>query len=1582
MHKKLLVLTLIVTAMFCWLNAEQKVINLSYNAGDFEFTTTSDGTQIKYHGIQNVVYSNVPGSPNLPNHIVTVSVPDGAQYQDLLFTYDSVVVRSDVIISPAQHEITTSNYSSDVPVADPEPQYYAVGEYPENLCRYESTHKMGPYRLFTFKISPFIYFPLTNQLKLITTCTIQIDYTLTDFGNDIRWDDRSIGLALQQMVANPVDLVIQDDRPPIETDVKYLIITKNLLVSSFQPLADWKTRKGIKTQIVTVESILNNPSFQGSTPEEKIKSCIKYYYEQHHTKWVLLGGNTDVVPSRICYSHVTLSGLNPPPPEAFNVQSDLYYACFDNNFQWNQNNNAIYGEIDDNIDFAPEVIIGRAAVRDANINTFVQKTLAYEQTPPSSNFANQALMIGSRVDMSINDGYYQNLSHTQWHCEDLWSNHMYPYWPNSNRSRFYDTTNDFGQFTTNNLISTINTGYNVTFESSHGNSSMWDFGPGVAGVYFNTNNVNSITNGSRQGLLYSIACETNHFEANTGSQSLGSSFIERSGGGSVVYIGNTGLGITYRLIPSNVSNSGPSFSYAKSFFPSLLSAANTINSSIGDCLNFSKAQYLGMIGNTYNSWRHIMFGLNLQGDPELNLLTANPTTMTVLHPQYFFSGSNSSNYPLVIEVGLSNALVCISNGVDVYTYGYTNQNGSISFSINTQSTASLTITVTAKNKLPYTNQIQVRPTLVHVPAQASTIQEGIDLVADGGTVIVASGTYSVNELSWANKHVRLLGSGNPVLTSGSHAIKLDWSGINNTDRIHGFTFQNCYGYDNGPAIMLLEGASPLVSNCTFDDNRVQSEYNMEFNNPSGFGGAVFIEGGSNQSISPRFENCTFTNNAAANGNGGGAVALFGPASFLSCTFTNNWTSTAVGFGPPAYFAAGAILIYGNDYNGDILIHNCTFTGNYGQNRANDIWVAGSRGINNLTIDNCTFNPDTSYSSEPVIRLFYDSMPSSEASTTDFILSMNKFNLSDKGAVYFHDYAGRCSMQFNNNVVNGLEGLTYGLKLHYYGGAPQNPDYFQFNNNTLLNLTSSGLVLFKGSDYTIENNIFHNCSPYDVEWGGHSGIPDYATESLTINNCFFNDLNNHVDTQGNTYQVFSISNPVVASDPQLDANYIPIWNATTMSHCIDKGTGVNDSDGTPPDIGAYPATSHTREVYTMPMGGTPKWMSFPVLNRITQGYDTTGNFFAPITDVDVLDQVIWKDGGNEPVTMRWYMSVLQNFDKQVRSVLGYKMNLQPGVTQAIQIPIPGSIQAPNTVINLFAHPAGSSTGVNENWIGYYLPQSSSPFTALASILDKVTSIKTQYWSAIKGNGFWKVSSANLTLNYGDMVVLTVTEDCSFAWSNVTPIDPKVRPKATAFEYVEKLDYMPMFIDLSGFEVLPSEIGLYVNGGCKGAVKVEGSYTDLCAYLDKYEVINPDDCELVLYFDTKAMDNVKQRCKLDSNSIKLNNEYGVQYYELMLSSATDINPVIPKTALSPNYPNPFNPETTISYEIASDGVAKMEIFNLKGQLVKTLVNETKVSGPHKVVWNGTDKYGRKVASGLYQYRLTTKEGSITKKMMLMK
>ena len=85
---------------------------------------------------------------------------------------------------------------------------------------------------------------------------------------------------------------------------------------------------------------------------------------------------------------------------------------------------------------------------------------------------------------------------------------------------------------------------------------------------------------------------------------------------------------------------------------------------------------------------------------------------------------------------------------------------------------------------------------------------------------------------------------------------------------------------------------------------------------------------------------------------------------------------------------------------------------------------------------------------------------------------------------------------------------------------------------------------------------------------------------------------------------------------------------------------------------------------------------------------------------------------------------------------------------------------------------------------------------------------------------------------------------------------------------------------------------------------------------------------------------------------------------------------------NYPNPFNPKTTISYNLPSESFVNLEIYNLKGQLVKKLVGESQPSGIHKVVWNGCDQQGREVASGFYFYRLKTKDNQLTRKILLMK
>ena len=90
----------------------------------------------------------------------------------------------------------------------------------------------------------------------------------------------------------------------------------------------------------------------------------------------------------------------------------------------------------------------------------------------------------------------------------------------------------------------------------------------------------------------------------------------------------------------------------------------------------------------------------------------------------------------------------------------------------------------------------------------------------------------------------------------------------------------------------------------------------------------------------------------------------------------------------------------------------------------------------------------------------------------------------------------------------------------------------------------------------------------------------------------------------------------------------------------------------------------------------------------------------------------------------------------------------------------------------------------------------------------------------------------------------------------------------------------------------------------------------------------------------------------------------------------------TALHANVPNPFNPATKISFELAQAGQAKLQIFDVSGHVVKTLVDGVTAAGRHDITWTGLDQAGHRVSSGVYFYQLVAGEFSQTRKMALLK
>ena len=93
-------------------------------------------------------------------------------------------------------------------------------------------------------------------------------------------------------------------------------------------------------------------------------------------------------------------------------------------------------------------------------------------------------------------------------------------------------------------------------------------------------------------------------------------------------------------------------------------------------------------------------------------------------------------------------------------------------------------------------------------------------------------------------------------------------------------------------------------------------------------------------------------------------------------------------------------------------------------------------------------------------------------------------------------------------------------------------------------------------------------------------------------------------------------------------------------------------------------------------------------------------------------------------------------------------------------------------------------------------------------------------------------------------------------------------------------------------------------------------------------------------------------------------------------------VESNSLSQNYPNPFNPQTTIAFSVKERGLVNLKVYNVAGQLVRTLANEEFAAGGHTKVWDGRNDAGQAVSSGVYFYKLVANNFTQTKKMVLLK
>ncbi|MCF7858956.1 MAG: T9SS type A sorting domain-containing protein, partial [Candidatus Cloacimonetes bacterium] len=130
-------------------------------------------------------------------------------------------------------------------------------------------------------------------------------------------------------------------------------------------------------------------------------------------------------------------------------------------------------------------------------------------------------------------------------------------------------------------------------------------------------------------------------------------------------------------------------------------------------------------------------------------------------------------------------------------------------------------------------------------------------------------------------------------------------------------------------------------------------------------------------------------------------------------------------------------------------------------------------------------------------------------------------------------------------------------------------------------------------------------------------------------------------------------------------------------------------------------------------------------------------------------------------------------------------------------------------------------------------------------------------------------------------------------------------------------------------------------------------------------------------------------VDLGEIEVKSVVSDEEYSIIMTWSVTVEPlsesgeIIPiANALFQNHPNPFNPMTTIRYSLIEAGKVTINIYNIKGELIKTLINGNYQAGDHQVIWDGRDDSGRIISSGVYFYHMLTDQYSSTRKMILMK
>lgn len=397
----------------------------------------------------------------------------------------------------------------------------------------------------------------------------------------------------------------------------------------------------------------------------------------------------------------------------------------------------------------------------------------------------------------------------------------------------------------------------------------------------------------------------------------------------------------------------------------------------------------------------------------------------------------------------------------------------------------------------------------------------------------------------------------------------------------------------------------------------------------------------------------------------------------------------------------------------------------------------------------------------------------------------------------------------------------------------------------------------------------------------------------------------------------------------------------------------------------------------------KWISFPRLERYENEFAPTVQLLERLNCFPCYIYLKAENGLYKEYKLGTFGWEWQGYLDGVQSSQGYKLNIE-SYMETIELPLYGSKINPETEITLYPD--------QDNWTGYYIDYPQKPWDCFdEDDWEKLTMIKTQYWTMIRGSTdppYWYIKGKVTPFEYGDLVILRTDDVHTMSWiASGEEAESEKIPKTEYFTFEEQADYLPVFVEFDETSDV-MEFAVKVEGEIRGAaVRSPGdSIVHVNAYLEGTSPGAPIEFETWDGYKSAPAGKTdyivyNPRTKKKEKRIIYTGESVL--YQLVSLKHEEVYEIPDAISEVGCLPNPFNEKTNISFRLNEATQVWVEIFDMNGRKINTLLQGELPGGYYNTVWYGDNESHGKVEKGIYFYKIRTNDGTVfSDKIVLIK